>query len=524
MKAHKRAIWTAGVLAAVAVCCVAVRMVHLRGHRPARGDRAYRLSYEASFVPAKAGARLRVALPDNTPYCRIHRASYSHPTLAMDVVRRKPTAEREAVVLASNASSEASFSAAFELHVSKPSEPMLSPSKAVLSTAERAEYLRSERNLQVRSAEVAEVLASLSDDGPTAPALLARIFDHVSARVAEVRQGPADAAGVLRTGKGTAAGKARAMVALCRAGRTPARQVTGFVLEEAENAIPHTWVEAYLPKAWASYDPTAGYTRHLPPNYLPVRRGGAIVRAYDCRGHQVRFTIHRLRAADPMAAAATGRPTDILHLSRLPIGMQETLAILLLLPVGALITAVFRNMVGLQTFGTFTPSLLALSFLYADWRTGLVILVGVLIIGLVGRSLLDRLRLLMVPRLSVVLTMVVLFTAFAVSAFDYFALTSTAQAVILPMVILTMLIERFYITSEEDGFREAAKRLALTFLVAACCLLILRWKQLGRIALTFPEGELLVVAGLLLIGRYSGYRLAELVRFRDVPKAATPGA
>ena len=523
MKAHTKAVWAASVLAMVAACCVAVRMVTYQRHRPARGERAYRLRYEIRFVPAKAGARLRVSLPDNTPYCRIYRASYSHPALAVDVVRRKATAEREAVVLASKASTDAAFGASFELYVSKAVEPVPVPSKVVLSTAERAEYLRSEPNLQVRSAEVAELVAGLSRDGASAPKLLPRIFDHVSARVAEVRQGPSDAAGVLRAGNGTAAGKARAMVALCRAGRIPARLVSGFVLEEAEQAAPHTWVEAYLPKAWVPHDPTAGYARDLPPNYLPVRRGGAIVRAYDCRSHQARFTIHRLRAAGPVGAA-TGRPTDILHLSRLPIGMQETLAILLLLPLGALITAVFRNMVGLQTFGTFTPSLLALSFLYADWRTGSIILVGILTIGLAGRSLLDRLRLLMVPRLSVVLTMVVLFTVFAVSAFDYFALTPSARAVILPMVILTMLIERFYITSEEDGLRQAAKRLALTLLVAACCLLVLRWKRLGQLALTYPEGELFVVSGLLLIGRYSGYRLAELVRFRDITKAATPGA
>ena len=523
MKAHTKAVWAASVLAMVAACCVAVRMVTFQRHRPARGERAYRLSYEARFVPSKPGARLRVALPDNTPRCRIYRASYFHPALAMDVLRKKKTAEREAVVLASGASTDAAFGATFELHVSKASEPIPAPSNVVLSTAERAEYLRSEPNLQIRSAEIAELLAGLSKDGPNARELLALIFNHVSARVAEVRQGPSGAAGVLRAGKGTALGKARAMVALCRAGRIPARLVSGFVLEEAEQAAPHTWVEAYLPKAWVPHDPTAGYARDLPPNYLPVRRGGAIVRAYDCRSHQVRFSIHRLRAAAPMAVAAAGRPTDILHLSRLPVGMQEVLAILLLLPLGALITAVFRNIVGLQTFGTFTPSLLALSFLYADWRTGLVILVGLLTIGLVGRSLLDRLRLLMVPRLSVVLTMVVVFTAFAVSALDYFALTSSARAVILPMVILTMLIERLYITSEEDGFRQATKQLALTLLVAGCCLLILRWKQLGQLALTYPEGELFVVAGLLLIGRYSGYRLAELVRFRDMTKAATPG-
>ncbi len=524
MQEQTKAMAAAGVLVAAGLCAVAARMALRSGSGPGRRERAYRLRYEVRFVPARPGGRVRVALPDNTAHCRIHRASYSHPHLAVDTVRRRGTGQREAVAVASGAAGEAAFEAAFELHVSKAFEPAAPKGKVVLSTAERSEYLRSEPNVRLRSPPVAQTLTALMKDGPGGAQLLGRIFDHVSARVAEARSGPSDAAGALAGGRGTALGKARAMVALCRAGRMPARVVRGFVLEEAQPAVPHAWVEVYVPKAWVPYDPSAGYARELPPNYLPVRRGGPIVRAFDTTRHDVRFSIQRLRSADSGPAALTGGASDILHLWRLPVGMQETLAILLLLPVGALITAVFRNIVGLQTFGTFAPSLLALSFLYADWQTGLVMLVGILAIGLAGRSLLGGLRLLMVPRLSVILTVVVLFTAFAVSALDYLALTSSARAVILPMVILTMLIERFHITSEEDGFRQAVRRLGVTLLVAGCCLLVLRWRQLGRLALTFPEAELFVVAALLLIGRYSGYRLAELVRFRDVRRAGTPGA
>ena len=49
------------------------------------------------------------------------------------------------------------------------------------------------------------------------------------------------------------------------------------------------------------------------------------------------------------------------------------------------------------------------------------------------------------------LTYVVLTIVFASSLLEYFHLTPSAQAVLLPMVILTMTVERFYITSEEDG-------------------------------------------------------------------------
>jgi len=185
------------------------------------------------------------------------------------------------------------------------------------------------------------------------------------------------------------------------------------------------------------------------------------------------------------------------------------------MPLGALVTTLFRTVIGIRTFGTFTPTLLALSFVYADWTTGLLTFGVVLAIGLCSRALLDRLKLLVVPRLSVMLTLVVLCIVLMVSVLDYFNLTPSVQAVILPMVILTMTIERFYLTSEEDSPAFALQLLGTTMLIGACCYGVLRWKAVGRLVFTFPEIHLFTIAGLVLLGRYSGYRLTELWRFRD---------
>lgn len=203
--------------------------------------------------------------------------------------------------------------------------------------------------------------------------------------------------------------------------------------------------------------------------------------------------------------------------------MQTTLSLLLILPFGALVTALFRNVIGVQTFGTFTPSLIALTFTYADWRTGTVILLGILVVGIVGRRLLNGLHLLMVPRLGVVLTMAVIFLAVAVSLADLFGLAPSARVVILPTVILTMIIERFHVNAEEMGLRMALSRLGWTFLVAACCWAIFTRPPLTRLVLAFPETLLVVAAALVLVGSYSGYRLVELRRFRDLAQIGSGG-
>lgn len=72
--------------------------------------------------------------------------------------------------------------------------------------------------------------------------------------------------------------------------------------------------------------------------------------------------------------------------SHLPDQAQQTLAYLLVLPLGALLTAVVRTMVGFQTFGTLTPSLLAASYLYCDRTTGAVVFVLVMVVGLGSRA------------------------------------------------------------------------------------------------------------------------------------------
>jgi hypothetical protein len=84
------------------------------------------------------------------------------------------------------------------------------------------------------------------------------------------------------------------------------------------------------------------------------------------------------------------------------------------------------------------------------------------------------------------------------------------------MVILTNLVERFYVTSEEDSFFQAMRLLVTTALLALAIYLLLSSPSLGNLLFYYPELHFFTVAALVLLGRYTGYRLTELVRFRDL--------
>ena len=252
---------------------------------------------------------------------------------------------------------------------------------------------------------------------------------------------------------------------------------------------------------------------------VPVRRDGVdLIRVTNSTDLHPEYSIESI-------PPATRSPLRILNLRHLPGKLQEPIKVVLILPIGALFTALVRTIIGIRTFGTFSPTLLALAFVYNDWKSGLCIFFVVIATGFVSRSLLDRLKLLLIPRLGIILTMVVMLMVLGISVMNHYKWvpggTTDGTTVLLPMVILTNLVERFFVTSEEDSIFQAVRLLVSTILMALAIYLLLSSPGLGNLLFDYPELHFFTVAAMILIGRYTGYRLTELMRFRNL---AQPGA
>ena len=511
-------LWTVVILIILGGLFVITRIKMIRKSYSPRGESVWRLVYDIDFSTTSRG-KISIAIPDNRYNIRIFRETFAHRGLWMDILRSKKTLAREALVVPLIGHKQRRFIAKFDVDLNVDKQlNKIAPQKK-LSAEDRAFYLRDKKTIQVSSPQVADIINQFTKEKTTKNKLFELIFDYCSENITQgARNSPSDAMSTLQQGIGTALGRCKAMIALCRAVKIPARLVTGFVIQHSLDAKIHYWVEAYSQKQFLPYDPTNGYFGELPANFLPIRFGDTkIIKSSNRLDYRSKYSIQRL-LSPPVLTAFNHEASwlSIFDLTRLPPSMQEILTLILLLPLGALITAVFRNLVGLETYGTFTPSLIALSFVQADWRTGMVAFFIVMGIGVLGRIFLNKLRLLMVARLSVILIMVVLCMIMAVSILDYLGLTPSASAVLLPMVILTMMIERFNVTAEENGNQEAFIIFVWTLVVAICCLLILRIEYIGRLLLMFPEIQFFNAAALLLIGRYSGYRMTELWRFHDI--------
>lgn len=519
MRETRTALLTALVLLGLATALVALRRRGGGDDAPGPDDRVWSVTVQARYVPLGKACRVRMSLPSDTPHTRVLRETTAAPKQVMDVVRG-PGGTRTLLVVPRRIGKQGTLEARFDIRLS-PRGAALPVAADPLTPEQRLHNLQPESAIQVDGPEVTKLAGQLNLRGLPPGRAVDLVYEYCWQDIAVGgADAPTDAARTLQLGMGQPVGRARAMVALCRSAGVPARLVCGVVLRRQSNAPVHVWTEVYLGRRWVPFDPEFGWRDQLPPAVMPIRTGGSrLVRGTHLKSLTTHIDIARADPTDGQVSAVATWPA-VFELTRLPLGMQEALAVLLLLPLGALITAVFRNIVGIQTYGTFTPALLGLSMTYGDWRTGMVVFAVTLVVGLVGRRLLESLRLLMVPRLSLVLTMVVLCLVMAVSVLDHLGLTPSARAVVFPLVITTMIIERMFIKREEDGMRRAATTLAGTLLVAGCCFAVLSLRPLGRLVLAHPESVLAVAAGLLLVGRYAGYRLSELVRFRDLAGGA----
>lgn len=231
-------------------------------------------------------------------------------------------------------------------------------------------------------------------------------------------------------------------------------------------------------------------------------------------GSRSRVTFSMISQSRPAEVVrAESAPGFAISLYTLPIAEQGMFKLIMLLPVGALVVALMRILVGLKTSGTFMPVLIALAFLQTELIPGLVSFILVVAVGLVIRSYLSALNLLLVARIATLVVLVIgIISIFSIVSY-HLGLMAGLTITFFPMIILAWTIERMSITWEEEGPKEVFLQGGGSLFVATLAFLVMDREIVRHLAFNFPELHLCVLAVILMLGRYTGYRLLELRRF-----------
>nr|WP_320191003.1 inactive transglutaminase family protein [uncultured Desulfobacter sp.] len=300
----------------------------------------------------------------------------------------------------------------------------------------------------------------------------------------------------------------------------PAQLVHGFDLrEELLQVKMVNWLEVYYKRRWKSYLPDNSGV-DLPESYMAWWRGSEpIFKIWGGTNPQIRITALKNETEAIKSAITQSKLTapHFLKFSLLNLPMQNQLVyrIMLLIPLGALLVVIFRNIIGVKTFGTFMPVLIALSFRETQLLWGVILFSMVITIGLTVRFYLETLKLLVVPRLSAILIAVIIIIA-GLNIVSYnMGLPLGLSVSLFPIVILTMAIERMSILWDERGAGEALGQGIGTLIVAAVIYYVIKNQTIEHIMFFFPELLFILFGITLLLGRYSGFRLIELYRFKE---------
>src|SRR3989344_516335 len=189
---------------------------------------------------------------------------------------------------------------------------------------------------------------------------------------------------------------------------------------------------------------------------------------------------------------------------------QETVILILMLPIVATIIAFGRQVIGIRGFGIYTPLIITFAFLATGLKYGLAIFIVILLVGTLMRFLVRYIRLLYLPRMAIL-------AIFLEGA--YSGRKGLIASSIFAVLIMITLVEKFVVVQIERGAREAIILTIETLFLSIICYWVAASVWLRNLVFIYPFWIIFgAVIINILLGKWTGLRLFEYWRFREVIK------
>lgn len=203
-------------------------------------------------------------------------------------------------------------------------------------------------------------------------------------------------------------------------------------------------VQVWSGDKWVLFSPNSEQAAAQPNLLVWDESNVSLLDLVGGKNSQVHFSMIKQELTPQEATDNKVEADGLLNLSihSLPLEEQAMFKTIMLIPIGALIVVFLRVIIGLKTSGTFMPVLIAVAFVQTQLVTGIVGFLLIVGTGLIIRSYLSRLNLLLVARISaVIITVIMIISVFTVVAFKI-GLTEGLTITFFPMIILSWTIER----------------------------------------------------------------------------------
>lgn len=315
--------------------------------------------------------------------------------------------------------------------------------------------------------------------------------------------------------------KLRLLYRLLRYEGITVRKIRGIYLEDGRrNQDLTSLLEVYDGKTWQLFDLEEGKIPKAANFFIWQRGGVSMLDVIGGKDSSIKFSVseHRVPAGQIAKHESMMKQAALMDFSlfSLPTSQQNAFKHILLVPIGALVVVILRILIGIKTSGTFMPILIALAFMQTSLSVGLIMFLVIVGMGLVIRSYLSHLDLLLVARISAVVIVVIAIMSLMSIVSYKLGINEALTITFFPMIILAWTIERMSIIWEEEGAGEVFLQGGGSLIVAILAYFAMSNPLVAHLTFNFPELLLVVLGIVIMLGRYSGYRLSELFRFKSM--------
>ncbi len=208
---------------------------------------------------------------------------------------------------------------------------------------------------------------------------------------------------------------------------------------------------------------------------------------------------------------------------------DNTIILILLLPVIATIIAVFKQIIGFSTMGIYMPSIITMAFLILGLKFGLITFLLIVATGLIAHKVFDPMKLLYVPKMALIITTVsiALFALITITVYFKFFAIDFISLTIFPVLVMGTLTERFARLTSTKGFKGSLFILIETLLVCIITYFLtggtidlifanFQFTGIRNLILNHPEIIFLIIILNIYLGKWTGLQATEILKFRNI--------
>jgi hypothetical protein len=194
----------------------------------------------------------------------------------------------------------------------------------------------------------------------------------------------------------------------------------------------------------------------------------------------------------------------------------DSVYLILVIPFLTFIVIFFRHVIGVSTFGVYTPVIIAVAFFIIGPLIGVLSFFFAVVTSYVVKYIFDKFDLLYLPKVALNLSFIALSFLILMFAVVWFGNSASLSLAVFPMLVMSTLSEKFMAAKLEEGLHNAVVGVIQTFGVIIISYYVMRWTDFNNLLVSWPEIILLPLLGTLLLGKFSGLRISEYFRFRSL--------